>query len=87
MWQCFSHGDIILKEEAKSKTTACMFYVSILFDCAGVWGIVALVKEKSHQQNICQFSAAPDADGVYSFNHVLLGQGLLHLLFGSNSLN
>lgn len=64
-----------------------MLYVSTLFDCAGVWGIVALVKEKFHQQNICQFSAAPDAEGVYSFNHVLLGQGLLHLLFGSNSLN
>lgn len=60
-----------------------MLYVSTLFDCAGVLGIVALVKEKFHQQ----FSAAPDAEGVYSFNHQLLGQGLLHLLFGSNSLN
>lgn len=64
-----------------------MLYVSTLFDRAGVLGIVALVKEKFHQQNICQFSAAPDAEGVCSFNHVLLGQDLLHLLFGSNSLN
>lgn len=64
-----------------------MLYVSTLLDCAGVLGIVALVKEKFHQQNICQFSAAPDAEGVYSFNRVLLGRGFLHLLFGSNSLN
>lgn len=63
-----------------------MLYVSTV-DCAGVLGIVALVKEQFHQQSICQFSAAPGAEGVYSFNRVLLGQGLLHPLFGSNGWN
>lgn len=87
MWQCFSHGDIILKEEAKSKTTCLQVICEYIIQLCRGFGHVALVKEKFHQQNICQFSAAPDAGGVYSINNVLLGQGLLHLLFGSNSLN
>lgn len=53
----------------------------------GFGRIVALVKEESHQWSIGQFSGAPGAEGIYWFNHVLLGQGLLHLLFGSNGLN
>lgn len=64
-----------------------MLYVSTLLDRPWVLGIVALVGEEFHQCSTCQSEGAPSAEGVCTYNHVLLGQGLLHLLFGSNVLN